>query len=329
MALNAYWESLNDLITEWDALHATSQSQPFFLSTIWHSAWAQAHTASLSDHSVLALRDDGNLIAVAPLRETEGGVTFALDSNLTDYQDLLVRPGNERRAWEYLLVHGQEAGWTRIELVGLREDSVAVGLLEDLAHASGWRASRTEWDVSPYLDLPPSWDDYLQGLGKKDRHELRRKFRRLDGAGSIDYEVIDRLDGDAEADAAVSTFIRLMEMSGDEKAKFLTGDRRAFLTTMSRTAADAGVLRLCFLRINDVRTSAIMSFVNDGKWLLYNSGYDPEYRSQAVGLLLKAWSIRYAIENGLSEYDFLRGNEPYKYDLGARDRRLYRYVLER
>ena len=327
MSLNASWESLNDLTPEWDVLQAASADQLFFLSTTWHGAWARAQAASLDDHSVLALRDNGNLIAVAPLNETEGGITFSLDFNLTDYQDLLTRPGSERSAWEGLLAHGRQAGWTRIELVGVREDSAVAPLIADFAVADGWRAAKTDWDVSPYLDLPGSWDDYLQGLNKKDRHELRRKSRRLDEAGTIDYEIIDQWD--EEAEEAVLTFLRLMEMSGDEKAKFLTGDRRALLTTISKAAAHAGALRLCFLRIDGVRTSAIMSFVSGGRWLLYNSGYDPQYRPQAVGLLLKAWSIRYAIESGLREYDFLRGNEAYKYDLGGRDRKLYRYVLER
>jgi CelD/BcsL family acetyltransferase involved in cellulose biosynthesis len=98
---------------------------------------------------------------------------------------------------------------------------------------------------------------------------------------------------------------------------------------MSRTTAEAGALRLCFLWIDGRRASGTLSFADGDRWLLYNSGYDPEYRQQSVGLLLKAWSIRYAIENGFREYDFLRGDEAYKYDLGGRDRKLFRYVLER
>ena len=328
MALTASWESLDGLAAEWDALHASSADPSFFLSTTWHGAWARVHGAPSTEHSVLALRgDDGDLVAVAPLRETEGGVAFSLDFNLTDYQDLLARPGAERSAWECLLAHGRQAGWTRIDLVGVREDSAALPLIADVAAADGWRAARTDWDVSPYLDLPGSWDEYLQGLGKKDRHELRRKFRRLDEVGTVDFEVIDEWGDDAEQ--GVIAFLRLMELSGDEKARFLTGDRRALLAAMSEAAARAGALRLCFLRIGGVRTSAIMSFVAGHRWLLYNSGYDPAYRPQSVGLLLKAWSIRYAIESGLREFDFLRGNEAYKYDLGGRDRKLYRYVLER
>ncbi len=327
MSLEVAWEPLERLTPEWQALEAESKGQNFFHSTVWHRASAGYRNGTPEEHSVLAVRRDGVLVSIAPLHETEGGVTFSLDFNLTDYQDLLAPNGGERIAWESVLAFGRDSGWSRIEFVGIREDSVSASLIPEVAAAIGWKAAADVWDVSPYLALPSSWDEYLQGLGKKDRHELRRKFRRLEESGEVRYEVLDRWTD--ETHEALGTFMELMGKSGDEKARFLTDDRREFLTTMSRTTAEAGALRLCFLQIDGARTSGTLSFADGDRWLLYNSGYDPAYRQQAVGLLLKAWSIRYAIENGFREYDFLRGDEAYKYDLGGRDRKLFRYVLER
>jgi CelD/BcsL family acetyltransferase involved in cellulose biosynthesis len=325
--LDASWESLESLAPEWERLEASSLNCGLFLSTTWHRASAVACCGSPENHAVLAVRRGNDLVAIAPVHETEGGVTFSLDFNLTDYQDLLTAPQEERAAWESVLAFGQASRWTRIELVGIREDSATVPVLGELFGKNGWQETRTNWDVSPYLCLPSSWDEYLQGLGKKDRHELRRKFRRLEGSGAVRYEVFDRWTD--ETANAMESFLDLMGKSGDDKAMFLTDERRAFMNTMSQITADAGALRLCFLEIDGVRTSATMSFADGDRWLLYNSGYDPEYRQQSVGVLLKAWTIRYAIENGFREYDFLRGAEPYKYDLGGQDRKLYRYVLER
>ncbi len=327
MTLEVTWESLERITPEWLALEEESNGQNFFHSTVWHHASAGYRNGTPEEHSVLAVRRAGALAAIAPLHETEGRVTFSLDFNLTDYQDLLASKGEERAAWESVLAFGRDSGWSRIEFVGLREDSVSASLIPEVAIACGWKPAVDVWDVSPYLALPGSWDEYLQGLGKKDRHELRRKFRRLEESGEVRYEVLDRWT-DATHEA-LGTFMELMAKSGDEKARFLTDDKRGFMITMARATAEAGALRLCFLQIDGKRVSGTLSFADGDRWLLYNSGYDSEYRQQAVGLLLKAWTIRYAIENGFREYDFLRGDEAYKYDLGGGDRKLFRFVLER
>ena len=62
---------------------------------------------------------------------------------------------------------------------------------------------------------------------------------------------------------------------------------------------------------------------------MYNSGYDPEFSSFSVGLVSKAMCLQWAIEHGKSSVDFLRGNEAYKYDLGARDQQVHRLLVRR
>ena len=49
----------------------------------------------------------------------------------------------------------------------------------------------------------------------------------------------------------------------------------------------------------------------------------------AVGLASKALVLQDAIENGYGCIDFLRGHEPYKYDLGGVDRNVYRCLVTR
>ena len=327
MTVQASWESMEALAPEWAALEGASVSRTLFGSSPWHRAWAAAYAAAPDEHRLFAVRRDGILLGIVPIHQTEGGVTFSMDFNVTDYQDALTFPAEERIVWETLLDTGRREGWDRIDLRGIREDSASVPLLEDICPAIGWQQVRSAWDVSPFLELPATWDQYLGGLGKKDRHELRRKFRRLDSAGDVRYVVLDGWSEDTRT--ALDTFLDLMGKSGEDKAEFLTSDRRDFMADMAEETAKAGALRLLFLEFDGVRTSTVLTFVDRDKLLLYNSGYDPAFSHLSVGLLLKAWSIRYAIETGLREFDFLRGDEPYKYDLGGRDRTLYRYVLTR
>ena len=103
------------------------------------------------------------------------------------------------------------------------------------------------WDVSPYVVLPDSWDAHVQSLSKKDRHELRRKLRRLDASGEAEYRIYDH-DHD-ELPEALDDFVSLMGKSSEAKAEFLTPDRRAFLDTLTRTMAEAESLQLAFLDV--------------------------------------------------------------------------------
>ena len=229
--------------------------------------------------------------------------------------------------WDAILEHGAAAGWASIELIGVRDDSPSTQILESRAAEHGWQADRSVWDVSPYVELPESWDEHVQSLSKKDRHELRRKLRRLEASGDAEYRVYDKEHD--ELPDALGAFVALMGKSNEAKSDFLTPERRSFLETLTRTMADADSLQLAFLDVGGKPVSATMSFLEGDRLLLYNSGYDPEYRHLSVGLLLKAYELRGAIEQGLREYDFLRGNEPYKYDLGGNDRVLYRWQLAR
>lgn len=329
MSLVVQWESLGAVTSEWPELFAKSATQSIFLSLPWQTAWAIDCCGSVEEHPVLTVREnaDGSLRGIAPLNHGKGSVTFGLDYNLTDYQDILSDPGEEGSVWEAILDYGVSEGWASIELTGLRDDSPSTQILESRASEHGWRADRSVWDVSPYVELPESWDEHVQSLSKKDRHELRRKLRRLEANGDTEYRIYDHEHD--ELPQALDAFVSLMGKSSEAKSDFLTPERRSFLETLTRTMAEAESLQLAFLDVGGKPVSATMSFLDGDRLLLYNSGYDPEYRHLSVGLLLKAYGLRGAIEQGLREYDFLRGNEPYKYDLGGNDRVLYRWQLAR
>ncbi len=331
MSLAVQWESLGAVTSEWPDLFAKSATQSIFLSLPWQTAWAINCCGSVDEHPVLTVREDsdGSLRGIAPLihNKNKGAVTFGLDYNVTDYQDILSIPGEEEAVWDAILEHGAAAGWASIELIGVRDDSPSTQILESRAAEHGWQADRSVWDVSPYVELPESWDEHVQSLSKKDRHELRRKLRRLEASGEAEYRVYDKEHD--ELPDALGAFVSLMGKSNEAKSDFLTPERRSFLETLTRTMADADSLQLAFLDVGGKPVSATMSFLEGDRLLLYNSGYDPEYRHLSVGLLLKAYELRGAIEQGLREYDFLRGNEPYKYDLGGNDRVLYRWQLAR
>lgn len=199
-----------------------------------------------------------------------------------------------------------QSGYNQVQLDNVREDSAT------------WKnfGPGQLQEVSPYLFLPKNWEAYLQNLDRKYRKELKRKFSRL---GEIRHEFVKE-DNLAE-------FFRLHRLSDPAKNKFMTEPMAEFFRDVFQAKIPGWESRLDFLKIEGKYAAGILSFVSCNEWWLYNSGYDPSYSFYSVGLLLKAQSIHWAIEQGKKKYDFLRGNERYKYDLGAKNLRLYRIEI--
>jgi CelD/BcsL family acetyltransferase involved in cellulose biosynthesis len=124
-------------------------------------------------------------------------------------------------------------------------------------------------------------------------------------------------------------FLTMFRNSHEGKADFLTPTNAEFFKGMAASLSRSGFLRLFFLEVGGVRVAAVLGFDYGDSFYLYNSGYDPEYSRLSVGLLLKALCIKESIARGKKHFDFLRGSEPYKYNMGGRDQPIYRCVLAR
>ena len=198
--------------------------------------------------------------------------------------------------------------------------------LPDIAKLDGFEVDLHESGTTPYMELPDSWDDYLAGLRKKDRHELRRKLRRLEESGDFHVEQVSDVQGVSEA---MEDFLHLMGQSRDEKSHFLTEERGAFFRDISVALARRGLLQLFFLEVDGVRTAATVCFDYNNVLSLYNSGHNPEYAALGTGFLLKALCLKKAICEGKDYFDLLRGTEPYKQHLGAKGQELYCLSIHR
>jgi CelD/BcsL family acetyltransferase involved in cellulose biosynthesis len=217
--------------------------------------------------------------------------------------------------------------WRELDLWGLRASSPTRQAIKDAAAAAGYEVAEEPEAVAPRLDLPPTWEDYLASLSKKDRHELRRKLRRLFGSGGdVDFTLLSDQRG---VIGAMDTFLELHTGSRMDKTDFMTDGMASFFRRMASALAAQGLVRLFMLQINARPAAAVLCFDAGSCLYLYNSGYDPAYSGLSVGLLSKALCLRWAIENGKQTLDFLRGNEPYKYDLGARDQQIFRLIVRR
>ncbi len=319
-------ESFADLEQEWWELLESCRSDTIFLTPAWQKPWAEGALDG-GGYRPIAVRLDGRLVGLAPLRRNGNQISFAADPNLCDYLDILSVQGQEEAVYEAVLGHLIEEPWMVLDLTGVPASSPTLEALPTWARAQGYQVDVETWDVSPRAELPGTWEEFLSGLRKKDRHELRRKIRRLDKAGELSYILVES-DNDG-LPAALDRFLHLMRTSREDKARFLTEKREGFFVDLARSMARRGYLRLFLLELDRQIVSAVMAFTYGGDFLLYNSGYDTDYSSLSVGLILKAHCIDYSIRQGLRSFDFLRGNEAYKYHLGGVDRNISRVLIRR
>jgi CelD/BcsL family acetyltransferase involved in cellulose biosynthesis len=225
------------------------------------------------------------------------------------------------------------APWDVVDLRRLRCADPAVDALtaafQAAAPGSGWDVVREREDVCPIVTLPEDvdFDGYLDTLGKKARHEIRRKLRRAQSRGYVGFE--ESTDPLRDLDS----FIELHQKKWGEAGLFPPnpgGDAgRVFIRRLFETLGPTGMVRLSFLSIDGRRIAAGIH-LDDGRTIYYyNAGVDPDARDLSPGVVLIANYVQAAIGLGRRRVDFLRGDESYKYDWGAVDEPIHRLLVRR
>ena len=322
------FESFDTIQRQWEDLLSVCSVDTLYLTPQWQKIWWENYGADreMAGFFIEDPDDEGSILAIASLSRQNGVASLLGSPETFDYNDFMIRPGYEAEFFPKLLRRLDSQGMARLELYSLRESSPTLEFLPDMARSSGYAVEVSQEDVAPGLDLPASWDEYLSLLSRKDRHELRRKFRRLDGLDQWRWYVLASEDEVADR---LGDFLRLMRMSDPEKSQFMTPRREKFFREMARRTAQLGLIKLFFMEVNGKLAASSICFDYGPTRLLYNSGHDPEFRYYSVGLLLNALCLRDAIDQGKAYFDFLRGSEPYKYHLGGRNRTLYQMVVTR
>lgn len=324
MAVTVQQERLDQIEGEWLRLLAEAAEPVPFLHPRWLQTWLDEFQEG-RELILLSARQDDRLVGVAPLLRDDGVISLAGHYSICDYMDVLVPDGHEA-VYRSFLETLAATDWRKMELRGLREESPTWRLVPALADRMGFQVTSELEAVSPRIELPAAWDDYLATLSKKDRHELRRKMRRLQSEGHVELQTVT---SEEETPAALDLILRLMRESRQDKARFMTPQMERFFRRMVAALAPAGIIRFYILNLDSLPVAAVLCFDIGGQIYLYNSGYDPSFAHLSVGLISKALCIEDAIKQGRRCVDFLRGHESYKYDLGGRDRSIYRCLISR
>jgi CelD/BcsL family acetyltransferase involved in cellulose biosynthesis len=227
--------------------------------------------------------------------------------------------------------HGSQP-WDVVDLRRLRFDDPALAALKAalISADPSWDVALEQEDVCPVITAPSGdWDEYLATLDKKDRHEIRRKLRRAEVIGDLSIEI------SAPTEQAIDQFIDLHSRRFGDDGLFPAGpggDRsRHFvhrLAELERDAAD-GQLHVGIVHCGPRLVWSMLAFDDGTTCFLYNAGMDPEARDVSPGISGTAMYFKDRLAAGRRRFDFLRGDEPYKYEWGARDEPIERLLVVR
>jgi CelD/BcsL family acetyltransferase involved in cellulose biosynthesis len=301
------------LVTKWSELARRRAPPSIFLTPEW-LAVARAHDARAQLTLTVA---DGGIVALA--RDDDGTLSFA-GGEYTDEQDVVAAPSEARFVAEAFAEWVADQATPHAVFASVPEETPTARALSAVLGRRGYTVGVTRQVTSPRLDLPNDFEAYVQGLTKKDRHELRRKIRRLETGRRVTFsfappaaraEILDR-------------FFELHRRSRGEKAHFMTPENERFFRDVADSLAVSDRLRLGVLDVDGDRGAVLFGFAFEGTLALWNAAYDPALAALSVGIVSHAYAVRAAIADGMRTYDLLQGDEPYKYDLGADDRWLVR-----
>ena len=352
----AYPNGFSALASEWNDLLARSRYDTFFLTHEWQSVWWQQLGAGElwilafyreenkveggeedSDDPSRATPGSSELVGIAPfyLSEHERGKWAGKRSlklvgcvEVSDFLDIVIAAGWEEQVYYCLLdwLQSEEApAWDYLDLCNLPEDSLSYKVLPSIFRNAGLRVEVDQEDVAPHVHLPARYENYLMQIDKKQRHEIRRKQRRVERELEVDFALIQSMD---ELQGAMDEFLRLQRMSRPDKETFMTAHMERFFRVMAGRMLETGYLHLSFLSLNGEKAAALLAFEYKKELLLYNSGYDTEkWAVYSPGWVLLGYVIQHAIARGIEVFDFLQGDEEYKYRFGGHDYRVMRTLI--
>lgn len=214
--------------------------------------------------------------------------------------------------------------WRKIESLAAHHDGAhlaqipAGSQLVALAQASGWHVGEAE--KCPVLCLPPTWEEYLKLLGKNMREQIKRYPRRLEKQFAVEYELAQT---ETQIQTALSDLFRLHGARWRARGQtgvLATARRQKFHRAVCSAFAKRGWLRLWTLRCDGQAVCVLLNYFYQGKYYFFIGGFAPEFSRWSVGVCLFSRVLRQAIEEGATEFDFLKGEEEYKYRFGAQNR---------
>jgi CelD/BcsL family acetyltransferase involved in cellulose biosynthesis len=341
MALNAYipiaarsaltitecndWSELEQLRPEWNRLLRENSALGLFCTPEWLGAWWRAYGKN-KQLQALVFRDvSGNVAAILPMY-LEPVKLFPLTirrlrlvgdgSQDSDDLDFIIYPGHESAVVKAFLSWARMKPFDICELNCVSARSVSLGPIEQAVVAGNWTHTKSHRPMV-VVQLPNTWELYMKRLTSKERGKIGNRYRHVQNRYKARFyrcEAIEQLP------SCLETLFRLHQKRWEargEKGSFSMAERRQFYYDMAASLLRRGGLELWFMELNGEPAAAQIGLRYGDTVCALQEGFDPSYTGDSVGYVLRSHVLRYCIETGVRQYDFLAGDQDSKQRWGA------------
>ena len=190
------YERFVDIKMDWNTLLFCSGQNCPFLTHQWFDAWWKCFGQDGELEILFFWDDSGSLGGIAPMMVSDAALRFMASHEVTDYCDFISCVDNRDEFYANLLDYFQTniSKYSHVEFINIPDSSPTLSSIRGLSARHEWEYKAHESEIVPILVLPGSYDEFLQNLSRKNRHELRRKTRKLESLGKICIERITELE---------------------------------------------------------------------------------------------------------------------------------------
>ena len=316
---------LQALKTTWHELHQASGSDNVYLTFEWAEA-ACSHFHLHNNLQIVVAEQDGAAVCIIPLvrKVTLGGTRLQfLGYPWADYGEALLNPSEPEVLVQSINYIDRELKWDLLDLAAVPESSLTWKVLSSDWQRPNWLVSVSNYSVAPYIPIQQSWEEYLAGIRNKLRTDTMRQIRRLEKQGELCFR---HCQNQEEAWRVLDKF------ATQKSTRYVTTGARnilqdgrllAFYKDITNRFWTEGWVDLTTLTLDDEVIAIHFGFVFAGKYFYYMPSFNMNYADYSVGRILLFHLMEESFQRRLREFDFLSGNDLYKYEWTQKIRQLF------
>ena len=309
------WEEISD---SWNKLLQQSRSDTIFLTWEWLYTWGKRYLGKDRSLFILVVYENNEITGIAPwyinsfkygpfrLRQIE---FLGCPEAGSDYVDVFTREKKEKEIAQLIyhyLFHEISCKWDLIMLRSIPSRSLfLLNFLQEI------KKNRKYYEIQddafcPFLFLPRKWEEFNNGLSQSRRRRSTYDMNVLNREGKVNYQTFQPMN---EA-IPLERFIALYkERWGNSKEEFCS-----FLQEITFRSSGKKWVNIDLLSVNGKDVAGLFLLKYQDTSFMYLMAVDTNYNKKiSVGHVITSMSIENSISNGFLIYDFLKGEEEYKF----------------
>jgi tetratricopeptide (TPR) repeat protein len=335
--------------SHWDEIYVTDPNAQFFLSWTWLSGVLQWYDKYHQSWLILAARPNGgssDYVAFFPLaieisERSNGGLCSTLSMAgvaESEHIGFISLPEFETATCSAFARFIQQEVWSVFEVENIQITDGRMSRFLDQFRRNGFKLvekrdrisdlDQVDNSILPFIELPNDWEQYLQtGISSNMRQKLRRLLRKIDNSNEFHFTQVNAENLELHLEILLGLWISNWE--GRKGEAYCHGIAEKIEVAL-RHCFEHQCLYLPVLWRGEQPLGAIANLLdlNRKTVLFFISSRDDRVTDLPPGTVLHAHAIQHAIEHGFKIYDFLMGNEAYKFSFGATVRQMKTVVIQ-